>query len=324
MDLKSETKNQHFLSQTEQRLNSLNPDVDVKKQRIYEFELVEREEHKVALRSPKGVVIGKTLSLYDLFSFDVLKDSDRYNFEALFTRYEANTKKLTNELIRKLDIPGSNIAPEIVNIFAIKFLNFVRNPFSVKKILNTFPSISSVQPTDPIHLANFNRVLTGRKPQQRYLCEKLGISEVEYVSWLAILFILLTPLAKGGSNFLNDMVEGLFDSKELFVAVFIHDYDKHSCLLSDRGYSTPMSEDQGQAFDFNVHSKCFIRYVFQQIDSLIPAGYPQEFVEMFKATKKIDARYIRNDLKALEIYNKHVIYQCHSQVFCAEPDFFGF
>lgn len=208
MDLKSETKNQHFLSQTEQRLNSLNPDVDVKSQRFYEFELIDREDYKVSLRSPKGVVIGKTLSLYDLFSFDVLKDSDRYNFEALFTRYEPNTKKVTGELIRKLGIPGSNIAPEIVNIFAIKFLNFVRNPFSVKKILNTFPAVSAVQPTDPIHLANFNRVLIGRKPQQRYLCGKLGIFEVEYISWLAVLFVLLTPLAKDNSNFLNNMVEG--------------------------------------------------------------------------------------------------------------------
>ena len=63
-----------------------------------------------------------------------------------------------------------------------------------------------------------------------------------------------------------------------------------------------MSEGQGLAFDFNLHSKCFIRYVFQQVDSVVPAGWPQEYVEKFKSVRKIDVRYIPNDLNALEVY----------------------
>lgn len=325
MDLKNETKNQHFLSQTEQRLNAVNPDATNEKNlRIYQFDLVDRETYKVKLQCEKGATIGNTLSLHDLFSFDVLdRNSDRYNFEELFRQYEAGAKAKTLELIRKLDIPGVDIGSEIVNLFLVKFLNFVRNPYSVKKILNTFPSLMGMQPTDPIHLANFNRVLAGRKPQQRYLCEKLDISEGEYVAWLAVIFLLLTPLAKDKGNFLNDMVKGLFDSRELYLMVFIHTYDQHSCLLSDRGFSTPVSGDEYLAFDFNLYSKGFIRYAFIEVDSKVPIWMSADLVDTFKETKKIGAHHIRNDLEALKIYNRHVVYQCHSQVFCSSSECFG-
>jgi hypothetical protein len=325
MDLKNETKNQHFLSQTEQRLNAANPDaIDKKNLRIYQFDLIDREAHEVKLHHEKGVTISNTLSLHDLFSFDVLnRKPDRYNFEKLFHQYEADTESRTLELIRKLDIPGADIGPEIVNLFAAKYLNFVRNPYSVKKILNTFPSLIGMQPTDPIHLANFNRVLAGRKPQQRYLCEKLDISEAEYVTWLAVIFLLLTPLAKGHGNIINKMIEGLFESRELYLMVFIHTYDEHSCLLSDRGFSTPADEDECLAFDFNLHSKGFIRYTFVEVDSKVPAWMSKDQVDVFKETKRIEARHIRNDLEALKIYNRHVAYQCHSQVFCSDLECYG-
>lgn len=325
MDLKSEAKNQHFLSQTEQRLNALNPEAtNERNMRIYEFDLVDRESYKVEPRSKRGAVIGSTLSLHDLFSFDVLgSGSDRYNFEELFHQYESGTKSRTLELLQKLDVVGADIASEIVNLFSMKFLNFVRNPYSVKKILNTFPCLMQVQPTDPIHLANFNRVLAGRKPQQRYLCDKLQISEGEYVAWLAIIFLLLTPLAKDDGNFLNDMVKGLFESQELYLMVFIHTYDEHSCLLSDRGYSEPLREDERFAFDFNLYANGFIRYAFVSIDSVASGRLSKRQIDIFKSTKKISAHHIRNDLQALKIYNRHVVYQCHSQVFCSNLECFG-
>lgn len=325
MDLKSETKNQHFLSQVEQRLNAANPDaIDEKNMRIYQFDLVDREAHKIKLQCEKGVVIGRTLSLHDLFSFDVLdRKTDRHNFEELFRQYEAGVKSRTLELIRKLDIPGADIGQEIINLFAVKFLNFVRNPYSVKKILNTFPSLIGMQPTDPIHLANFNKILAGKKPQQRYLCEKLNISEEEYVSWLAVIFLLLTPFTKDGINFLDEMVKGLFESRDLYLMVFIHTYDKHACLLSDRGFSTPVSEDEYLAYDFNLCSKSFIRYAFTEIDSKVPSWMSKDQVDIFKDKKRIDARHVRNDLEALKIYNKHVVYQCHTQVFCSDPECYG-
>jgi len=69
--LENDTRNQHFVTQGEQRLNALNPMADPKNQRIYSFEVVDRENYKLILENPAGRAIGKTLSLFDLFSFDV-------------------------------------------------------------------------------------------------------------------------------------------------------------------------------------------------------------------------------------------------------------
>ncbi|WP_218570729.1 hypothetical protein [Pseudomonas sp. H3(2019)] len=213
MDLKNDSKNQHFLSQAEQRLNALNPAAKERNQRIYEFDLIDRERYFLKLKSDRGVVIGNTLSLHDLFSFDVLGSSfERYNFEKLFQGYESQNRILTQDLLRKVGTQGADIGKEVVNLFLVKFLNFLRNPYSVKKILNTFPPLLSICPTDPIHLDNFNRVLKGRKPHQRHLCAKLDISEDEYIVWLSVIFLLLTPLGKADEDFLSEMVKGLFES----------------------------------------------------------------------------------------------------------------
>ena len=39
----NDTRNQHFVTQGEQRLNALNPRADPKNQRIYSFQVVDRE-----------------------------------------------------------------------------------------------------------------------------------------------------------------------------------------------------------------------------------------------------------------------------------------
>jgi hypothetical protein len=76
--------------------------------------------------------------LRDVFSFDVLPDKTRQNFEDLFGGYEATIQKSTLSLLSKLDRGGSSdIKEEILAIFVAKFMNFLRNPFSIKKVLNT-------------------------------------------------------------------------------------------------------------------------------------------------------------------------------------------
>lgn len=325
MSLKNGTKNQHFLSQAEQRLNASNPmSANGKEMRIFEFEFVDRESHRIKLRSKKGTPIRGALSLSDLFSFDLLSDgADRYNFEHLFQKYESGVKDVTLELLGKLKAPGADVTSEILNILTIKFMNFVRNPYSAKKVLNTFPHLRNLKPTDPVHLANFERVLAGSKPQQRYLCEILKISESDYVEWLGVIFLVLAPLAKNESNFLNSMIESLLGNQDYYLTVFIHTYENHSCLLSDRGFSTPLPEQDYLSFDFNLSSKSFIRYIFSDIDSAASGCLTDKQIKIFKATKKISAVHIHDDLPSLSIYNKHVVYQCYSKVFCSDSICFG-
>src|SRR5690606_23599552 len=159
--------------------------------------------------------ISNTLSLNDIFSFDVLeKEAVRYNFEKLFHQYEKNIKINTRSLISKLTIAGADASPEIFNIFLSKFLNFVRNPYSIKKVLNTFPQLRRCQPADPVHFQNFERVLNGRRPQQNYLCGQLGVTEEEYAAWLSVIFLLLTPLEEGRPNLLEQIVKGLYNNPD--------------------------------------------------------------------------------------------------------------
>lgn len=198
----NDTRNQHFLTQGEQRLNALNPQAASNNLRIYSFKLVDRENYLLEPESPRGRPIGSNLSLFDLFSFDVLDDSNlRLNFESLFHRYEKYIEIHTNSLLAKLNTGDSDIKAEIIDLFAAKLLNFVRNPFCIQKVLNTFPGIVNYNPTDPTLFASYQRIVTGKKPQQEYLCSTLGISDAQYVEWLRLLFMLLTPMASGHLNF---------------------------------------------------------------------------------------------------------------------------
>ena len=80
MNLINNTRNQHFISQAEQRLNASNLSAKPQKQRIYKFKVDNRETSCVSLTNRNGVKICNNLSEQDLFSFDVLDEKkDRYN-----------------------------------------------------------------------------------------------------------------------------------------------------------------------------------------------------------------------------------------------------
>ena len=66
------TANQHFISQTEQQLNAINPNAKSDNQRIYSFSVEDPGNSIISLDSPDGRAISQTLSLRDVFSFDVL------------------------------------------------------------------------------------------------------------------------------------------------------------------------------------------------------------------------------------------------------------
>ena len=75
------TKNQHYISQVEQKLNSINPEVDRSKRKIFEYEIVDRELDIYQKTKLTGVKIEQNLSFNDLYTFDILNDQTRSNFE---------------------------------------------------------------------------------------------------------------------------------------------------------------------------------------------------------------------------------------------------
>ncbi|MES2205497.1 MAG: hypothetical protein V4525_01725 [Pseudomonadota bacterium] len=324
MDLKNTTKNQHFISQVEQRLNTINPNSDDENQKIYAFKLKKRESYLIELESKKGFKINNSLTLNDLFSFDVLNNEIRSNFEKLFHQYEYNIRSNTKILLDKIPLNNSEIKDEILNLFISKFINFVRNPYSIKKVIDSFPSLKNCYPTNPIHFKNFELIITGKKPQQKFLCESLGISDKEYIEWLSIIFMLLIRLEENKPNLLEQMIKNLYENPDTYIMAIIHTYDEKTCLLSDRGFSTPIEEKDHMAFSFNLKSNAFITYIFSDINKLASPNTPEALIKSFKSMpKSLHASHFHNDFNALEKYNRHVVYQCFNTVFGSSTDYHG-
>ncbi|MDN8007214.1 hypothetical protein QZN06_01380 [Burkholderia multivorans] len=323
----NDTKNQHFVTQAEQRLNAANPQADDKNKRIYSFKIVDRENYGISLEKPDGNRISKNLSASDIFSFDVVGDSDkRLNFEALFQKYESQAATHTNNLLDKLKENNKDIKTEIIDLFSAKFLNFVRNPFSVAKIINTFHGLAAHDPTNPELLTMYRRIVDGRKPHQAHRCSELGISNAQYLEWLRILFMLLMPLEKGQPNFFDRIIRKLFEDRDNHLAVWVCEYDHESCLLPDRGYSQPLPNGPHMALSLNLRRNAFITYIFADPRTLLAGKAHPEFLDKVLADRKsfpvksIDVRFMRNNRELLAIYNGHVVYQCHERVFCAAKD----
>lgn len=312
----SSTKNQHFISQAELRLNSINAGASQENQRIYSFDVTDRESFDCDLTSERGSKINGSLSIHDLFSFDVLDKSTRLNFENVFTRYEARIKKDTESLLDKIAVNNGDIKEEIINLFVAKFLNFVRNPYSVEKVLNTFKPLQNVKPIQEPDKSNFASLLAGNRPQQEYLCSELGISENQYVTWLGTLFMLLSEFRPGEPNFMEETIRSLFENPDTVVFVMVYKYKNATCVVSDRGYTTPVPDGKHMAFDFNLRSNAFIRYMFGDLKSLTPDGVPKRIIDLYKSQKKeVRVFHFNDDMNELEVYNQRTLYQCHSRIY---------
>ena len=325
--LENDTRNQHFLTQGEQRLNALNPQADPSNLRIYSFTVVDRENYTLALESPNGRPIGSNLSLFDLFSFDVPGNSRlRLNFESLFHKYEGYIEAHTKSLLAKLNTRSGDIKAEIIDLFAAKLLNFVRNPFCIAKVLNSFPGVASYDPTDAALLADYRRIVTGRKPHQAHLCTQLGISDAQYIEWLRLLFMLLVPMAKGRPNFFEEMIKSLLENRKMHVAAFVCEYDSAGCLLSDRGFSQPIEDGPHMAFSFNLCATAFVHYFFSDPATLLQGKASPEFLANALAIREslpqaqITVTHVRNNLDMLARYNRRVVEQCYNHVYCSAKD----
>jgi hypothetical protein len=320
----NDTRNQHFLTRVEQKLNAANPQADQSNQRIYAFSVADRESYTLALESRKGRSIGSNLSLFDLFSFDVLDGSAlRLNFEALFQKYERSIEVQTATLLAKLNAGDRDIKAELIDLFAAKLLNFVRNPFCIPKVLNSFPGLASFDPTDPSLLTDYRRIVSGRRPHQAYLCRQLGISDAQYVGWLRLLFMLLVPLVDGRPNIFEEIIKRLLEDRKTHVAAFVFEYDSDHCLISDRGFCQPLADGPHMAFSFNLCATAFVDYVFADPATLLQGKAQPEFIAEALGnlqglpTKHVYVTFQRNRLDMLARYNRRVIEQCHSHVFCS-------
>jgi hypothetical protein len=321
----SQTKHQHYISQVDQRLNTSTPDATPENQRIFSFDLIDRDARIVRLTHPRGRPIASNLSMYDLYSFDVDKDAaTRANLEREFGQYETVIRENTQGLMRKFAEQSDDCKEELLTLFLAKMTNFIRNPFSVQKVLNTFGAMAVHHPTDPAIYASYTRIMTGRKPQQAALSARLGITDEQYATWLRVIFMLLTPMAGGQPNFLEQMMKNLFENENHEVIVQVHRFDDQACLLCDRGISWPLDHAEHLVFDFNLSSAAFVRFAFMSHDTFPPGGMPPMIrAGLKRGPKRMHVLYELNDLQSLTIFHHRVIDQCYEKVYCSTKTPYG-
>ncbi len=313
-----QTKNEHFVSQAEQRLNALNSGARAENQRIYEFEIVDRDRREVRLTRKNGRPIVDTLSMFDLFSFDVDDGGLRANFERAFSAYEARIGDLAARLLQAHKTHSSAIGQEVFDLFVAKMVNYVRNPYSVAKVLNTFGAMAQHHPTDPAIYAAYERILLGRRPQQTYLCRVLGITDEQYGAWLRALFMLLMPLADGWRPMLDQALRTLFLGRDHALHVHVHTFSAERCLLSDRGITSPVPQDLHLVLDFNLTAHAFIRYAFLDYEKALGRRLPPGIRNgLSLGPKQVQLSYLHDDILALDVFHRRVIDQSFTRVFCS-------
>lgn len=317
MNLSNNTSNQHFVAQVEQRLNTSTPALEKRKQKIFKFEIVTRgTPAEIVLAAPSEPTIKESLALTDLYSFDVVDDVTRHNFEKLFQHFEDGVGRLTASLLEKIATNSNDISEEVVSLFAAKLLNFARNPYAIKKTLNTFGAFTRFRPVEPTSNAMLDRVLNGNKPRLAEYCRDLKVSEQEYLLWLGLLFMMLGEIKAGKPPIFETVARDMFDLNTHAIVVIVGTYTTAKCLLSDRSFSTNQDRSDIDGYDFNLQSNAFIRYGFAHRPEL-PAQMPSSVADLVRKTYRVEVRHLEDDMRLLRGFNQNVINQSHEHVYCA-------
>lgn len=327
-DFINQTINQHYISQAEQRLNSINPQAKTRKQKIYSFSITNRELYEIELENDKGTLINNNLSIFDLYSFDLQEEfeNSRYNFELLFNRYESDIIFYTQNLLTKINNNDKDIFNELYNIFILKTLNSFRNPFCIQKTINTLKPFSEYIPINKEHSRIYKKIINGHKPHLNYLYSLLNINEQQYKLWLKILFLILIEIDYDGekTNALESLVKNIYEDKNNYKMITICYYDNQSILLSDRSFNS--IDNNGQSItEFNLSASAFIIYSFINLNEFaVSQGWISEFHnDIVKKYKEVQGDTIhvvseKNNIELLNRYNERTIYQAHSRVFSAK------
>lgn len=316
------TKNQHYISQLEQRFNAIDSGAPDRSKKIYRFEIKDRENF--CLGNAEKIKIVSNASYENLFALHIQSKSEQLNLELFFGDVESKYKESAERLVEEVSIkkPFDFDSVDLLRIFHLKFLNILRNPFLIKKNLNTLKTLKKFIPADQHDKGEFFRsVINGNKPQIKHMSEKFNATEDEYRDWLASLWLML-KIEHNNKNMFYSLVEDLFTGH--YVQVYFYAYEEESCVISDCAYSFPIEENKLLSFDFNLSSNIFVRFIFMD-EVFIKENLPQFESLSFNSIKDmpVSSYLVLNDLDELKRFNQRTIYQSKSYVFCSSKSIVG-
>ena len=287
---------------------------------------MDRDKIVVTLDRGEGVPITQNLAFNDLFSLDI-QGKFRVNLEDSFQRYERDIATHTRSLLAKLDTKQPDIKTEFIGLFAGKFLNLLRNPYSVKKVLNLLGDLSRFAPTDP-ELLQAYKELESPKARQEPIVRAFELTPEDYRRWVRSLFLMVAVDIEG-RPMLDHVVKGMLQQSIGHATIhrYSHSNPNALCLICDRGLNDLSPSDKTKTmimWDFNLTSKAFIRMGFSNLSESIPHNFPHISPKMAKQIQgSINVEVRDNDLKTLENYNVNAVHQCAQRVFCAGRSPYG-
>lgn len=325
---RSLARNHHFISQAEQRLNAIDNSIKPENQRIYKFDILEREQPSIRKINSNGVKIEKNLSRLNLYALQTLKGGGQHNLESAFQKYENDTPKITKTLLEKLHNPKPiSFENELLRLYALKLLNTIRNPYAIKRTLEMFSELHGVLPADQVLQPHFISLDGGNRPQVERICSEFEVTKEEYVSWLKVMYLLILQPLDHGLNLIEHLIKNLLNNNNVIKNFSIFQYNKEfesaGVLLSDRMIDQrPRKGTQIQMF--NLDASTFMIAMLIDIKTQDIVELPPEASESnFKQSNVVHIDYKVNDLKMLKKYNQHCVWLAHSSVYCANEKPFG-
>ena len=209
-----------------------------------------------------------------------------------------------------------------LEIFVAKFMNFLRNPYSVKESSEhrrqcpAFPSHRSES-----FWPEYNADLAGRKNPIRLISANNWTSAQNNIRrGFGVVHVARAACPKRNQISWRASSNRYSRVRPGFLWYAFTDSGEHAdkrCLLSDRGYATPLPQLSPTSFSFNLSSTAFIVYLFASIEKLKLSYTPLPRVIDFYRTQQKIVRVVPfiNDLAALARYNQNVVYQCHHAVY---------
>ncbi len=326
----NETRNQHYVSQVEQKLNCIDASISRKKRRIYQFESLDRESQEYKLSDENGVKIEKNLSFDDLYSLEVFDNATRDNFEQFFCRLESQIELLTEEILASEQLDKDIL----LTLFNAKLMNVIRNPYCIKATINTYSLLLGYVPTDKYLRKYFNKI-NSMSPCADLL-SKFNITEDEYKKWLTIIFYMVVPIKLNNEKYLNfatEIIKNIFDPTKMHLYIALATHEREICLLSDRAHVDFSQALPGNSFgyEFNLTKNAFIHFTFAEndLENLSKlADIPESLIIKMKerglnkleiSCLKID-KFVDDD-NLFRVYNSRLIYQCHTNFYAADKSF---